>query len=98
MTDDVSREEKSARDKILVDIISKTGLAANKKYVGHEVEVLVDKINKKGKIASKTSSYKDVFFTSDKYKASELIGRFVKVKITKARDLCLEGELVAIEG
>lgn len=98
MKDSVSREEKSERDKILVDIISKTGLAANKKYVGREVEVLVDKINKKGKIAGKTSSYKDVFFTSDKYKASELIGRFVKVKITKARDLCLEGELVAIEG
>jgi tRNA-2-methylthio-N6-dimethylallyladenosine synthase len=98
MKDDVSREEKSERDKILVDIISKTGLAANKKYIGREVEVLVDKINKKGKIAGKTSSYKDVFFTSDKYKASELIGRFVKVKITKARDLCLEGELVAIEG
>lgn len=98
MKDNVTREEKSERDKILVDIISKTGLAANKKYVGREVEVLVDKINKKGKMAGKTSSYKDVFFTSDQYSASELIGKFVKVKITKARDLCLEGELVAIEG
>lgn len=98
MKDNVTREEKSERDKILVEIISKTGLAANKKYLGCEVEVLVDKINKKGKIAGKTSSYKDVFFTSDKYKAQELIGKFVKVKITKARDLCLEGDLVAIEG
>ena len=98
MKDNVTREEKSERDKILVDIISKTGLAANKKYIGREVEVLVEKINKKGKIAGKTSSYKDVFFVSDKYKAQELIGKFVKVKITKARDLCLEGELVAVEG
>ena len=98
MKDNVTREEKRERDNILVEIISKTGLAANKKYLGQEVEVLVEKINKKGKLAGKTSSYKDVFFVSDSYPAPDLIGKFVKVKITKARDLCLEGDLVAIEG
>lgn len=98
MTDDVSREEKTRRDQEMMALIAKLGLAANKKYLGQEVEVLVDGVSKKGKMRGKTSSFKEVFFTSDKYKASDLVGRFVKIKIDKARDLCLEGKVVAVEG
>lgn len=98
MKDDVSREEKTRRDKEITELVSKTGLAFNKKYIGKEVEVLVDGLNKKGKMHGKTSSYKEVFFNSDKWGIKDIAGCFVKVKIKKARDLCLEGELVAVEG
>lgn len=98
MKDNVAREEKARRDNAIMAVISKTGLAANKKYLGKEVEVLVDGLNKKGKLHGKTSSYKEVFFSADKHEVKELAGHFVKVKINKVRDLCLEGQLVAVEG
>lgn len=97
LKDNVSAEEKKQRDEEIMAILAKTGLAANKKYLGKEVEVLVDGLSKKGKLCGKTSSYKEVYFTSDKFEAKALIGHFVKVKIKSVRDLCLEGELVAVE-
>lgn len=60
MTDDVSREE-ARRDQEMMALIAKLGLAANKKYLGQEVEVLVDGVSKKGKMRGKTSSFKEVF-------------------------------------
>lgn len=98
MIDNVTREEKSSRDQKMMALIAKIGLAINKKYVGREVEVLVDGVSKKGKMRGKTSSFKEVYFDAAKYKESDLIGHFVKVKIDQARDLCLEGKLVALEG
>jgi len=95
LTDNVSREEKKERDKIITDILAKTGLEANQKYLNKEVEVLVDGLSKKGKFCGKTSSFKEVFFSADKYQLTDLLGKFVKVKIKRARDLCLEGELIS---
>ncbi|MCX6766245.1 MAG: tRNA (N6-isopentenyl adenosine(37)-C2)-methylthiotransferase MiaB [Candidatus Moranbacteria bacterium] len=43
MKDNVSKKEKERRDKMLTDILSKTALENNKKYIGKVVEVLVDK-------------------------------------------------------
>ena len=42
LKDNVSRKEKTRREKVLTEILSKTALANNKKYVGKIVEVLVD--------------------------------------------------------
>ncbi len=43
LKDNISRKEKERREKVLTEILSKTALANNKKYVGKIVEVLVDK-------------------------------------------------------
>ncbi|HCA66730.1 MAG TPA: tRNA (N6-isopentenyl adenosine(37)-C2)-methylthiotransferase MiaB, partial [Candidatus Jacksonbacteria bacterium] len=42
--DDVPREEKKRREKYLEEILRKSALKANKKYVGKEVEVLVENV------------------------------------------------------
>jgi len=95
MKDDVTREEKKSRDKVLTEILKKTSLVANKKYVGREVEVLVDGINARGKLYGKTSSSKTIIFTDKtERKPEDLFGHFVKIKIKKALTFGLEGELV----
>ena len=95
MTDDVPHEEKERREKILTDILAKSSLEANKKYIGQEVEVLVDGVNARGKYYGKTSGSKTVLFT-DKIgrEKDKLVGCFVKVKILKNQNFGLEGVLV----
>lgn len=93
MKDNVSREEKKLRNKIITDILKATSLEANKNLVGEEVEVLVDGVKPNGKFFGKTSSSKNIMFSSDK-KPEELIGHFVKVKIEKALIFGLGGSLV----
>ena len=94
MSDNISHEEKKSRDKILTTILAKTSLLANKKYLGKEVEVLVDGINARGKFYGKTSSSKTVLISDkNKHKLEEVLGHFVKVKITKNQNFGLEGEL-----
>ncbi len=44
LKDNVSKKEKVRRDKFLTEILKKTALENNKKYVGKVVEVLVDRI------------------------------------------------------
>ncbi|MDD3487307.1 MAG: MiaB/RimO family radical SAM methylthiotransferase [Candidatus Moranbacteria bacterium] len=41
MKDNVSKKEKARREKVLTEILGKTALANNKKYVGKTVEILV---------------------------------------------------------
>jgi len=94
MLNNVSREEKKVRDKIITDILKETSLEANKNLVGKEFEVLVDGVKKNGKFYGKTSSSKNIMFTSDNKKPEELIGQFVKVKIDKALTFGLAGTLI----
>jgi tRNA-2-methylthio-N6-dimethylallyladenosine synthase len=94
MKDDVSREEKKLRNKIITDILKETSLAANKDLVGKEFEVLVDGVKKNGKYYGKTSGAKNVMFAASDKKPEELIGYFVKVKISKGMTFGLEGKLV----
>lgn len=93
MKDNVSREEKKLRNKIITDILRENSLAVNKKLVGEVLEVLVDGVKKSGKFYGKTSSSKNVMFTSS-LKPEELIGTFVKIKINKAMTFGLEGVIV----
>jgi len=94
MTDNVSREEKKERNKIITDILKETSLAANKNLLGQELEVLVDGVKLNGKFYGKTSNSKNVMFAADSKRPEELIGHFVKVKIEKAMTFGLEGKLV----
>lgn len=96
MTDDVSKKEKDCRDKILVKVLEETGLKKNREYLGKEVIVLIDGINKKGKYYGKTASFKNVWLTApENVLPNSLVGNFVNVKIIGATDSGLEGELAS---
>lgn len=87
MKDDVARGEKHKRKLELNEILKKTALDINKKYIGKVVEALIDRKNKYW--VGKTKSYKTVEIKSSK----NLLGKFVKVKITKATPWGLSGKL-----
>lgn len=91
MKDNVSAAEKKRREEVLTLILRQTALKDSRKYLGREVEVLVDGINKKGKYYGKTSTYKTVLIISKK--KNKLIGNFAMVKINNVSDFRLEGEL-----
>ncbi|MCF7860016.1 tRNA (N6-isopentenyl adenosine(37)-C2)-methylthiotransferase MiaB [Patescibacteria group bacterium] len=95
MKDDVSREEKKRREKVLTEIIVRSSDKINKTYLGKEITVLVEGMNKKNKYYGKSSSFKTIRFTAPEDMSSEeIIGNFVKVKIQKVVKNNLEGELV----
>jgi len=89
MTDDVSRNEKTRRKKLLDKILKKTALANNKFYIGLVQKILVES-EKKGFYFGKNRTMKDVRFQSDR---RNLIGQFAKVKIMKASAWNLEGKV-----
>ena len=89
LKDDISKKEKQIRWKTLTKILGKTSLEKNKKYIGKETEVLIDSY-KKGFVLGKTRTYKTVKIKS---KNKNLIGKIIKVKITKALSWRLEGVL-----
>jgi len=89
LKDNVSPKEKERRYKILTKILKETALEKNKKYIGKEVEVLVDEI-KNGFLIGKTKTYKTVKIQSKE----NLIGQFIKVKISKISPFGLRGVIV----
>ncbi len=86
--DDVSKIEKERRFRFLTAILEKTAFQKNKKIVGQEVRVLVQKRSGPNLIG-KTEGYKTVKFAG----SEQLIGTFVKVKIEKALIWGLKGKL-----
>ena len=76
---DVLLKQKKERRKILTEILKKTALLKNRAFIGKTVEVLCFQ-KKQGFIIGKSKEYKTVKFKSKK----NLIGKFVKVKITDA--------------
>ena len=100
MKDNVPKKEKERRWKILTEILKKTALEKNKKFVGKEIEVLVERqetSNKKQVYFGKTRHYKTVKIQlgSRPYTLNaNLIGQFVKVKILDALPWGLKGKLI----
>lgn len=92
LKDNVSKIEKKRREELLMKILRKTAVVNNKKYIGKIVDVLVEGKNKRGEWYGKTETAKNVKFPIVNNKIN-LIGKFVKVKIIKARDFGLEGEV-----
>ena len=69
-------------------------LKSNQKYVGRELDVLIENFeNHKGKnvITGRTRNNKIVHIPYDK----DLTGEFVKVKITSAKTWYINGELIS---
>ncbi len=95
LKDDVDREEKRRRFKVLTDILKKTALANNRKYLGQTVTVLVEGKNRAGKYYGRTDSYKTVLFTAENFrrKKKSLIGEFAEIEIKTAYDFGLAGVL-----
>jgi len=89
LKDNVSFKEKEKRRLILNEILKKTALEKNKKYIGKKVDVLSGNY-KNGFLIGKTKHYKTIKFKGEK----KLIGRFSKVKVTDAFAWRLEGCLL----
>lgn len=88
LKDNVSIKEKKRREKFLTDILKKTALEHNKKLVGKETTVLIEE--KRGNFwIGKNEQYKTVKVIAKK---TGLIGKFIKVKITKAYEWSIEGK------
>ncbi|HAT74298.1 MAG: (Dimethylallyl)adenosine tRNA methylthiotransferase MiaB [Candidatus Moranbacteria bacterium GW2011_GWF2_36_839] len=89
MKDNVSKIEKKKREFFLNEILKETALGNNQKYLGKILEVLIDK--KEGaNYFGRTHSLKNVKIISTQ---KNLVGKFVKVKITKANIWNLEASL-----
>ena len=89
MKDNVSHQEKERRENVLNDILKKTTLANNKKYVGKKLEVIIEK-EKDSFYFGKTRTMKNVKIPALKV---GLVGSFAKVEIIKANIWNLEGIL-----
>lgn len=94
LKDDISKAEKERRERFLNEILKKTTFSNNKKYLGKTLEVLVDS-KKEGYYYGRTRTQKNVKIRSEK---NDLIGKFVKVEITKANIWNLEACLPKRQG
>lgn len=89
MKDNVPKKEKERRWKILTEILKKSALQKNKKFVGKEIEVLAQE-KKDQFLIGKSRHYKTVKFEAP----PQLVGKVVTVKITNALSWGLKGVLV----
>jgi tRNA-2-methylthio-N6-dimethylallyladenosine synthase len=90
LKDDVSKEVKGRRDRILTEILAKTTYENNKHLKGKTIRVLVDS-KRKGIYYGRTDSYKVVEITDSK---TDLVGRFCEIMIMEVGPWKLIGELV----
>ncbi len=98
LKDNIPHEEKKRRKEVLTEMLRKTALKNNKKYIGKTVDVLLmehETYNMKQKnTIGKTRSFKNVQFIPDsrfQIPDSNLVGSFTKVKITRATPWGLKG-------
>lgn len=87
--DDVSREIKKEREKILNEILKESALKYNQKFINKPTQVLVDGISK-GKLYGKNREFKNVRIANDD---KNLIGQFVDVVVTEVNPWSMEGVL-----
>jgi tRNA-2-methylthio-N6-dimethylallyladenosine synthase len=91
MRDNVSLNTKKIRHKKLNQLLRQIAKENMAKEIGRTLDVLVDAWSpQKRECLGKTRNFKTVRFESKK----NLTGQFVKVKIFKAREFELEGELI----
>jgi tRNA-2-methylthio-N6-dimethylallyladenosine synthase len=88
MRDDVPRLEKKRRWQVLQDLMEKIVLEKNQQYVRKTVSVLVDEY-KNGQCIGNSSEMKRVRFPGKK----NMVGKILNVKIKKAFEWILEGDI-----
>jgi ribosomal protein S12 methylthiotransferase len=95
LIDNISQEEKEARAQEIMEVQQEISYEKNQEKVGHTFKVLIDK-KEAGRYLGRTEfdsvevDNEVVIHSSKKL----LIGEFVNVKITKAYDYDIEGEVV----
>jgi len=89
LKDDISHAEKKQREKKLLEIIEKSSLEFNKKFINKIVDVLILK-KKKDFYLGKTRHYQTIRFASN---SGCKVGEFIKAKVTKATPYGLEGKI-----
>lgn len=92
LKDNVPKTEKKRRKKMLTDILEKTALEKNTKYIGKEIDILAEKYQK-GTLFGRTNSFKLVAIKTEK---KDLVGQFVNIKITGTKPWALEGEILSV--
>jgi tRNA-2-methylthio-N6-dimethylallyladenosine synthase len=91
MTDDIPKEVKHKRWHRLNDLLRETSYARNQYFEGKIVKVLFEKYRKgQGILIGRTEHYKEVHVKGDE----NLIGQTKEVKITKALEWLLNGDLI----
>lgn len=92
MEDDVPEEVKKRRLTEIVDLQQKIGLERTQRFIGQEVEVLIEKESKRSDAhwSGRNSQNTVVVFPKENYK----VGEFVMVKITDCTAATLIGEAV----
>lgn len=93
LRDDISHQEKERRDKVLTKVLAKTALEKNRKYIGKEVKVLVEK-RKNEFLIGKTKTYKTIKFATDQDSPREMQSNFSKRKIISPGKI---GQFVMVE-
>lgn len=92
LVDNVEKDEKRRREDELMELLRKTALKNNKEYLGKVVEILVNEKNKKNEWLGYTRTGKNVKIINTG--KEDFKGEFVKVKIIRAKDFGMEGEIV----
>ncbi len=90
LPDDVSFAEKKRREKALNAVLRETAQFNNEKYLGREVEVLIESADR-GYYFGKTRSFKDIKLAADSVIP---VGSLTKAKVTKVTPWALEGIIV----
>lgn len=88
--DDVPEEEKKRRWMVLQDLMEETALRKNQFFLEKEIEVFLEKMD--GDFAYGTS--RELKCVKAKGAAPDMLGRLVKMKVSKAMTWLLEGEIV----
>jgi tRNA-2-methylthio-N6-dimethylallyladenosine synthase len=92
--DDVPRAEKARRWHALNTVLTKSSRDYNKKLIGKTLEVLVEKYDARtNECEGKSRENKLVQFPAPASKGLSLVGTIQKVKITKALEWNLKGEI-----
>jgi tRNA-2-methylthio-N6-dimethylallyladenosine synthase len=92
MEDDVPEEVKKRRLNEIIDLQQKIGLERTQRFIGQEVEVLIEKESKRSDAhwSGRNSQNTVVVFPKENHK----VGEFVLVKITDCTAATLIGEAV----
>lgn len=92
LKDDVKKETKERRAAILTKILKKSALKNNQAYLNQEHKVLLRGKDRKNNYYGQTGSNKNVIIENSR-ELKNLVGQFIKVKITEAKTFILKGEI-----
>lgn len=89
LKDSVPIKEKKRREQVLTEILKRTALENNQRFIG-KIEPVLTQSEDSGFLIGKTRHYKTIRFEGNK----NLVGQFIKVKITGATPWGLKGKIV----